>query len=494
VSEELRSTTGTPTRAILTAATRRLMAGELQAGIDELEHFASRRDLTEDLLVEAESVRLLGAIALDNLSRARQMAEGILASRTRPGEAGLAVAMTALAFAAWDGGDVADAVVMLRGAALRGDRSPSETAAVFPQLRLAAALTALGELDEAAYAIDEAQARIDRRGATLWSAGPAVRRAALHLAVGHLDDASAEARTAVALCAERSTGFFVSAAEAVLGEVALQRGDIRTAADHLGRHQVATTGDRRAGGPGQSGWAAARLAQAAGDDARLGTAVEALFEQGQRHRRLFVDEPGAGAWLTRVLLDIDHNGRHRAEVVVLGVEQLAGANPGVRSLEAAADHARGVLDGDLTLLERAAERHRHPWAAAAALEDAGEVLHHHGDHDDVRSRLELALAAYREAGADGDARRLQGRLSRLGRCHRRARPLSGWQSLTETERRVAAVVAEGLTNAEAAECLFVSRHTVDFHLRHIFDKLAIRSRVELVPVVLQHAGRLAPSR
>ena len=68
MSEELRSTTGTPTRAILTAATRRLMAGELQAGIDELERIASRSDLTEDLLVEAESVRLLGAIALDNLS------------------------------------------------------------------------------------------------------------------------------------------------------------------------------------------------------------------------------------------------------------------------------------------------------------------------------------------------------------------------------------------------------------------------------------------
>ena len=304
--------------------------------------------------------------------------------------------MTALAFAAWDGGHVADAVVMLRGAALRGDRSPSETAAVFPQLRLAAALTALGDLDEAAYAIDEAQARIDRRGATLWSAGPAVRRAALHLAAGRLDDASAEADTALALCAERSTGFFVSAAEAVLGDVALQRGDIRTAADHLVRQQVATTGNRSAVGPGQSGWAAARLAQAAGDDARLGTAVEALFEQGRRHRRLFVDEPGAGAWLTRVLLDIDHNARHRAEVVVLGVEQLAGDNPGARSLEASADHARGVLDGDLTRLERAAERYRHPWAAAAALEDAGEVLHRRGDHDDVRLRV------------GGGARRLPG--------------------------------------------------------------------------------------
>jgi DNA-binding CsgD family transcriptional regulator len=66
--------------------------------------------------------------------------------------------------------------------------------------------------------------------------------------------------------------------------------------------------------------------------------------------------------------------------------------------------------------------------------------------------------------------------------------VSGWDSLTDTERRVAIVVAEGLTNAEAAERLFLSRYTIDFHLRHIFDKLAVRSRVALVPLVLQHAG------
>lgn len=66
------------------------------------------------------------------------------------------------------------------------------------------------------------------------------------------------------------------------------------------------------------------------------------------------------------------------------------------------------------------------------------------------------------------------------------RPVSGWDSLTDCERRVAAAVAEGLTNRQAAERLFVSRHTVDFHLRQIFLKLDIRSRVELTRLVLQH--------
>jgi DNA-binding CsgD family transcriptional regulator len=53
------------------------------------------------------------------------------------------------------------------------------------------------------------------------------------------------------------------------------------------------------------------------------------------------------------------------------------------------------------------------------------------------------------------------------------------------KRRVANIVAEGLTNAQAAERLYLSRHTIDFHLRQIFRKLRVRSRVELTRLVLE---------
>ena len=57
--------------------------------------------------------------------------------------------------------------------------------------------------------------------------------------------------------------------------------------------------------------------------------------------------------------------------------------------------------------------------------------------------------------------------------------MSGWASLTDAERRVAVTVAQGRTNPEAAALLHLSRHTVDFHLRQIFRKLSLDSRVEL---------------
>ena len=66
----------------------------------------------------------------------------------------------------------------------------------------------------------------------------------------------------------------------------------------------------------------------------------------------------------------------------------------------------------------------------------------------------------------------------------RSRPLLGLGSLTDTERSVANLVAEGLTNRQIAERVFISRHTVDFHLRSIFRKVGVASRVELARQVI----------
>jgi DNA-binding CsgD family transcriptional regulator len=59
----------------------------------------------------------------------------------------------------------------------------------------------------------------------------------------------------------------------------------------------------------------------------------------------------------------------------------------------------------------------------------------------------------------------------------------GWAALTAAEIAVARLVAEGLTNRDVADRLFLSPHTVNSHLRHVFAKLRINSRVELVRFV-----------
>ena len=70
-----------------------------------------------------------------------------------------------------------------------------------------------------------------------------------------------------------------------------------------------------------------------------------------------------------------------------------------------------------------------------------------------------------------------------GRRGSRNRPASGWESLTATERAVSLLVAEGLTNGAVARQLYISPHTVNTHLRHVFAKLGVANRVALAAEV-----------
>lgn len=85
-----------------------------------------------------------------------------------------------------------------------------------------------------------------------------------------------------------------------------------------------------------------------------------------------------------------------------------------------------------------------------------------------------ASAALLELGRSEDAARSVGVAEALA---------PGWEALTPTERDVAASVADGNTNAAVADELFISANTVKTHLKSIYAKLGIGSRVELVTVV-----------
>jgi len=104
-------------------------------------------------------------------------------------------------------------------------------------------------------------------------------------------------------------------------------------------------------------------------------------------------------------------------------------------------------------------------------------------------KLQAALGNHHDAVAARDAARARKRLRRLGvrRRHWTAenKPDTGWPSLTATECTVAELVSQGSTNQQAADQMFVSMHTVAFHLRQIFRKLGISSRVELTRIALQ---------
>jgi DNA-binding CsgD family transcriptional regulator len=109
----------------------------------------------------------------------------------------------------------------------------------------------------------------------------------------------------------------------------------------------------------------------------------------------------------------------------------------------------------------------------------------------IERRLDDSSASERSLDDEVPRARLRpvGRRARPSGAHR---PTFGWSSLTDTELAVSELVAEGRTNSEVAACMFVSRHTVDSHLRHIYCKLHITSRVELTRIVILRSAQALP--
>ena len=159
-------------------------------------------------------------------------------------------------------------------------------------------------------------------------------------------------------------------------------------------------------------------------------------------------------------------------------------NPGIASIAAAAAHVRGLLEPSHKELAEAVvlfERTPRRLELASAVEDLGGASIAI-ERDAAVETLGRSLALYTELGATWDARRVRSRLRELGVRRRlvAAEPQThGWEALTTSELSVARLVTEGLTNREVAERLFLSPHTVNSHLRHVFTKLGINSRVEL---------------
>ena len=222
--------------------------------------------------------------------------------------------------------------------------------------------------------------------------------------------------------------------------------------------------------------------------------VYAYVQDLEKHLQLTLfgagvaDPEGAVLLVRGALADGD---RDRAAALAGQTRRLATITPGDPDMTAAAEHARGLIEQDPAALQRAAGRYAAARARAGALEDAGNACAGQGDQGRATTLLSQAYALYEELGDAGDLARVRSGLraagTRLRHWTHADRPAFGWDSLTDTERRVADLVAEGLSNRQVADRVFLSAHTVAFHLRHIFWKLGITSRVELARIAAKRS-------
>jgi DNA-binding CsgD family transcriptional regulator len=182
-----------------------------------------------------------------------------------------------------------------------------------------------------------------------------------------------------------------------------------------------------------------------------------------------------------------------ASSLIPDIEWMA-SEMGVPSAEGAALRCRGLVASDPDALAQAADAYRRsPRVVELAQTCADAALHlaRVGRKKPATAMLEEAGAIFTSLEASSDLKRLREVARRFGLTGppRSVRPSTGWESLTDSELRIAELVAEGATNRAVAAAFVISTHTVDSHLRHVFLKLGIASRVQLATIVAKQASR-----
>ncbi|HMD24500.1 MAG TPA: AAA family ATPase [Streptosporangiaceae bacterium] len=398
-------------------------------------------------------------------------------------------ALVTRAIISWDLGQIGDGLELLRDAARSGRGISPDARQIQPLLVLAAALIDLRQIDEAEDVLRAADTPA-LHGIPA-QAGMAILRARIHLARGRLAEATDAGQSALATAETLGAHGYASTARCVLGVIALRRGDVAAAAEHV------------AGGPAPDpqfadvyARAETALARAQISEVRDGPAgavgyLRQACPELYARRGLLLGDPATAPWMARTALAAGED--ELAAAVAGAAEALAAGNPGYPAVTAAAAHSLGLAGRDPGRLAEAAAQHPDPWAQASAAEDLGVLHARQADQGQAIDQLTRAIQGYQPAGAAADMARVRSRLRELGVRRRHwtpsaRRPVSGWESLTDAERAASELVAEGLNNREVASRMYVSINTVAFYMRQAYRKLSIGSRVELTRIVLEQAA------
>ena len=399
-------------------------------------------------------------------------------------------ALIAASLIRWDMGLMQEALQLCHESVLLAGENPPDARLGQARLTLAARLVDIRRFGEAARLIEQGRQQADTLTDLEPGADPALLCARIELAEGRLDDAAAQAERAREIAAALGAQARLVHALGTLVCIALRRGD-------LGAARKLQPGPGQAAQAGATGpdWRASLVSAQITKAGSGATAAMALlipvYEALTDHCSALISEPGTAPWLVRVALAAGD--LRSAEQAASAAASLAAANPGFPTVLASAAHAGGLLAAEPGRISQAARQHADLWTRASAAEDLGVLqLRDSRLAPEAVASLDRALDGYQRSGAARDMARVRRRLRQAGvrRRHWKAspRPETGWDSLTDTERSISDLVSEGLSNQEVANRKYVSMHTVAFHLRQVFRKLGISSRVELARIVIEHAG------
>ena len=424
--------------------------------------------------------------ALTEPSLYHEAVERLERLRGRPGDTTVGEKLLLTLFAYHDaqaGAPAAVAVPLARRALAEGTLIKEAAPSLFVR---AAIVLALADLDEAVVAYDDALAQAHRDGSIHTFAAAKIFRAQAFVWRGELAEAEADCREAFAATETWGTSWLLSAFLApFLADALMEQGKLDDAAAALAR--VDSLPDRPIVFLLSNSRARLRLLR--GD---LAGGVAALLAAGRRFESIGGRNPAYLAWRSQAALALLQLGEQE-EARRLAAEELELARSwGAPRALGAALRASGLVEGGtkgLALLEEAVAvlapspaRLEH----AKARTELGAALRRANRRAEAREQLRKGLELASICGAAPLVARAETELLATGARPRRI-SLSGVGSLTPSERRVAQLAAEGPTNREIAQTLFVTSRTVEVHLTSVYGKLGISSRSQLAGALREPA-------
>lgn len=447
----------------------------------------------QDLMDPGLELRLEAALVSAAASDARGYAPDVVEVYERllvdvpDGEAGQIVQAFAAGAAAWAGAPADVAVELARRACQRGLLHSEQWDAIG---RCMWALILCERYQEVSAHLAELSRTVERRGHARGRALVAQLQANQAERLGSLAEAESDARLALEILEQGEIAVgSLSRILCSLVDVLVARGELDEAESALSRMPAGDWPPHLGCMSTRAARGRLRLAQDRPDEALID-----LLAVGRQYREwpgFQLEGPAPSHWRSSAALahqwlgNLDEARRLAAEEVqaarAFGTPRATGVALRAAGTVACADDALALLTESVAVLQGSPatlERAR----ASVAL---GSALRRRGQRVAAREPLRDGWDAARRCGAGPLAAFAHEELIAAGARPRRA-ALSGIASLTASERRVADLAAEGLTNRQVAQALYLSPKTVEMHLGRAYRKLDINSRGDL-------AGALAPA-
>ena len=367
----------------------------------------------------------------------------------------------------------------LEGGQPRPGRSPESIEANLSMV----ALVWSGHPDEVLDPAEQALSSARRTGSVLAFADASfVRAMALHR-MGRIPEAMVDAEAAVE-GTRRGWRATAPAPHALLADCQVESADLVGAQRTIDDAETVLAGFEARGPNSWFHWARGRLRYAAGD---LDGALADQMRAGQILAAYGMTSPSIMPWRTRAAQAAIATGDRplaarllKEELAATEAFDLPVQHAAARSLYATMQDDGGIAGHqDAVTVLRA---HSASLELARALKRLGVARREQGDVQGARATLRESLDQAHQCGALFLEQRVHAELLASGARPRRARS-SGADALTPSERRVVELAVQGATNRAIAEILFLTKNTVEWHLRNAYRKLGVSSRERLIEVM-----------